>query len=83
MAEDTLVELDRALILGQRLRRRFEMGDDVVARLMVLDRIGQRTLAPMGARWWFGCRLSEERVKLLQVSDGSPLPPTSSQIPTI
>ena len=66
MADDAVVELDRALVLGQRLSRRFELGDDVVAGFVVVDGVGQRTLAPMVARWCVGCRLGQEGVKLVQ-----------------
>src|SRR5678809_1009877 len=47
VANDALIELERALELGKRSRFRFEVRDGVVARLATADGIGQLALSPV------------------------------------
>src|SRR5256885_205686 len=61
------LELHRALVLGQELRGGLELGDHVVARVLLLDRVGESALTPVGhVRDRALGVLGQERVKPLQ-----------------
>src|SRR4029078_11685060 len=61
VANDAVIELERALVLGERRGLGGEFGDDILAVLLPTDGVGELSATPMGDLGLLFCR--EQSVK--------------------